>query len=131
MINYLCFTLESTNVKDTITYSFQINLIILWSEVYSEPSQTSRKELFAKIVNGLKPFINFYSRKLYPGCFTGFWIRLWLFDFMMVSSLHFRAILIHNLYKNVTILWCSRLAFLNSQKQPWCAMGIRHNLETK
>ena len=60
----------------------------IWSEVYLEPSQTSRMELFPKIVKG----INFYPRKLHLGCLVGFRIRLWLFDLMKVTLSHFHTI---------------------------------------
>ena len=66
--------------------------------------RTFKKELFAKIVNGLKLFISFYPRELYPGCLTGFWIRLWLFEIMKVNSSCFHTILIHDLYEKVAIL---------------------------
>ena len=44
-------------------------------EAYSEPSQTSKNELLAKIMNGWKPQIIF-CKKLYIRCLIGFWIRL-------------------------------------------------------
>ena len=46
-----------------------------WPEVYSEPSQTSKMELFVKIVNGCQLF---FCKKLHFRCFTLFWIRLWI-----------------------------------------------------
>ena len=41
-------------------------------EVYSEPSQTSKMELFAKTINGFQPSTIFAKLKLDLRCLSGF-----------------------------------------------------------
>ena len=47
------------------------------SEAYSEPSQTTKMELFVKMVKAerLKP-VNYFRKKLLLRCSTVFWIHL-------------------------------------------------------
>ena len=40
--------------------------------VYSEPNKTTKMVLFAKTLA-----VNYFRKKLYPRCSTGFWICLW------------------------------------------------------
>ena len=47
------------------------SLLFLLTEMYSEPCQTSKMKLYAKIVN-----VNYFHKKLHLRCWTGFWIRL-------------------------------------------------------
>ena len=68
-----CFTSFSLpkNNKDHAKY--------LWSQVYSEPSQTSKMKLFAKIVNGL-----YFCKTLYVS--TEFYILSYMLDLFSENS---------------------------------------------
>ena len=46
-------------------------------EVYSEPNQISKMELFVKIVNGFQLLLIFV-KGFHIRCLTGFWIRVWI-----------------------------------------------------
>ena len=57
---------------------------------YPEPSQTSKKELSEKVVNGLEPLTIFAKRRS-----TEFWILLWPRYGCLLTETHWANILIH------------------------------------
>ena len=61
--------------KDNIS---PVDAEILVVEACSESSQTSKAELFVKIVNDFRPLspVNYFHKKLHLRCLTGFWIHL-------------------------------------------------------
>ena len=57
------------------TFSYKTPLVAASAEVYSEPCQRFKMELFAKIVSDCKS-INFFHKSFILRCLTGLWIRL-------------------------------------------------------
>ena len=58
---------------ETIIYCVKLPFM---AEAYLEPYQISETELFVKIVNGFRLFVNYFCKTLHLKIFAGFWIRL-------------------------------------------------------
>ena len=71
------------------------------SEVYLKPNQSSKMQLFAKMVNGfqLTVFRWLFSRNAHLRGFPRFWIRTWTFQIYVRFSIHWWGIRLYNLTK--------------------------------
>ena len=76
-------------IKMTIDY-YHVN-ILSKAEAYSEPCQTSKIEIFAKIVNSLKP-LTIFTEKLDLRCLTGISIRLCKETNGLISEFHLQSL---------------------------------------
>ena len=56
-------------------------------KAYSEPSQKYELELSEKLINSWKPF-NYFLKKLYLRCMSGFWIHLCTRKGIKLSHVH-------------------------------------------